>query len=70
MIKGRDPFQIVPETTAMQQVKEVQERIAHEGVKFCKAYHLFIDEFLEDNGIINDFTEMLDSITFSFSDDQ
>ena len=66
MIKGRDPCQIVPETTAMQQVKGIQERIAHEGVKFCKTFHLFMNEFVKNNGIINDFKEMMDSVTFLF----
>ena len=61
MIMGRDSCQVVPETPVMEEVKEIQQRIAHESVKFCKTVYLFFNEFVKDGGIINDFTEMLDN---------
>ena len=61
MITGRDFCQIVPETPVMEEVKEIQQSIAHEGVKLCKTLRLLLNEFAKDDGIINDFIEMVDN---------
>ncbi|KAL9974898.1 hypothetical protein ACROYT_G011998 [Oculina patagonica] len=54
---GRDSCQIVPETTVMEQVKEIQQSIAHECVKLYKTYRLLLDAFLNDR-LFNDAMEM------------
>ena len=55
MIMGRDSCQIVPDTTAMEQVKKIQQSIAHEAVKVCKTlYLLCVDLFNKDDGFCKD----------------
>ncbi len=49
MIKGRDSCKIVPETTVMEQVREIQQSIAHETVKACKTFYLLINELSNDD---------------------
>ncbi|KAL9974893.1 hypothetical protein ACROYT_G011993 [Oculina patagonica] len=49
MIMGRDSCQIVPETTVMKQVKEIQQRIAHETVKAVKTTNFLAEKFLSDD---------------------
>ena len=63
MIVGRDSCQIVPETTVMEQVKEIQESIAHETVKLCKTLRLATVELVKDNGaVLYDLIEIIDSM--------
>ncbi len=59
IILGRDSCQIVPATSVMKQVKEIQQRIAHETAKFCKSEILLVDDYFRDDVFFNDVIEMM-----------
>lgn len=61
MITGRDSSQIVPETTVMKQVREIQQCIAHEAVKFLKTYHVSFSEFMKEDGPVKDCIEIFEN---------
>ena len=64
MIMGRDSCEIVPETPVMKEVKEIQQRIAREGIKFLKAEHLLLNEFVKEDGVWNDCEKMMSDTAF------
>ncbi len=63
MIMGRDTCQIVSEVTVMEQVREIQQSLAHETVKACKAFYILMNEILKDGGLLNDLIEVLKKIS-------
>ena len=56
---GRDYFEIIPATTATEQIKEIQQRIAHETFKALKILYLLNDEvLLTDDGFLKSFMQI------------